>query len=215
MKYGMIAAAVLCASAAARADIVYQNSTGVVDNGHPVTNWQLAEDFQVSAPAVITGAQVPILELFGGSFGPGNLANWDGSLQWSIYLSDGMASGPNTQGPGTLLASGAGVNIQTTQTSATSNRGYYLFDFEFGQTIPIAANTRYWFGLHLNQDYDNAWLFWQQADTSTMERLVGRQNGVGNYGFQGAHDAFSLVPAPGSAVLLALGGFALRRKRRG
>lgn len=222
----MVSWIVLSMAGGVMADVVYNSgapfggSGDTPPNGYTVSNWQMAEDFQIATANTVNGASIPILSLVGNNLGQANLAGWDGTLQWAIYASVATvpADGPNQTKPGALIASGNGVGITTTPAGVYHDGGVtdelYTFDFSFGQDVSIAANTRYWFALHLNSTYSQKFLYWRQSDSAAGDRLVGRSGGVGTFGYQGAYAAYTLVPSPASASLLGLGGLALTRRRR-
>lgn len=210
---------VACGINVASAAIVYNNGSPLVpENGYQVNTQVLADDFQIPSAGIVNGASVPIMVQVGTNFGLANLGGWDGSLQWQI-----LAATPNTPlsttKPGTVVASGSGVSIVPTflyQTGSGSLiKQFYNFDFSFGQSVPIAANTTYWFSLHMNQGFGQNYMFWQQNNTINGDHLAAQTNGVGNWFIQNSDVSFQLVPAPSAALpLLGLGAFGLTRRRR-
>lgn len=203
------------------AAVVFDGGPGDVTNGQALF-WDMADDFEVSSDAQINGATVPIIAILGGL----NLATWDGSIRWTVYAAGPALVNPNgsvlsATTPGAVIAQGTGSNIETTFRSQSPGPfgdlyQYYSFDFDFGQDISIQANTRYWFGLHLNQSYTQAYLYWQQTNTHLLDHNFGRPNPQSNYGYQGSWVGFQLnynIPEPASAAFLAMPAAVLRRRR--
>ena len=204
------------------AAVVFDGGPADVANGQALY-WDMADDFEIPNSATVNGATVPILAILGGR----NLATWDGTLQWKVFAAGPPLLNPNgttlsTTTPGAVIAQGAGLGIQTTFLSESPGPfgdpyQYYSFNFSFGQDIALAANTRYWFGLHLNQSYTQAYLYWQQTNTHLYDHNFGRPNQQSAYGYQGSWVSFALnynVPEPASLALLGLPTLLLIRRAR-
>ena len=80
---------------------VYDNGPSTDSGGSAIGHLIAADDFILDTDAVLTGASVDV------SDGAGGAGHWDGTVQWWIMSNNGGA-------PGTVIASGAGQNIQQT-----------------------------------------------------------------------------------------------------
>ena len=104
-----------------------------IDTGWPMSAWVLAEDFELSGPATLTGAFVEWFET--------PPYNWDGQIQWYIFADNGGS-------PGTLLHQGAGKDVSTVLFSTHNGWRWYQTLVEFDSGVALAPGTRYWLGFH-------------------------------------------------------------------
>lgn len=209
-------------AASANAAIVFDGGPADIVNGQALF-WEMADDFEVPAAAVTNGASVPVLAILGGL----DLATWDGTIKWTVYAAGPALLNPNGSmlaetTPGAVIAQGLGQNILTTFKSQSPGPSgnlyqYYDFDFEFGQDIQLEANTRYWFGIHLNEHYTQAFLYCQETSARLFDHNFGRPNPSANFSYQGAWMSFKLthtIPAPGAAGLALSAALLMLRRRR-
>lgn len=185
---------------------LYDNGSANFTSGNELAQWLQTEDFTLSANASVGSATFSLLNTIVGN----NNANWDGGLQWWIFDSAGTT-------PGNVIATGNAQNVSVNYVT-TSGFDFYDVAFDFGTGVALSANTQYFFGLHMANDFDSRdELYWgstnfnntgtgQESDGGTMDNWVDN----------GTEHAFTLgpVPAPGTAVLLGLGGLVGARRRR-
>jgi hypothetical protein len=122
-------------------NLIYDNGGTDIntDSGNEMTNWRQADDFQLAANNVANAAECSWLTF------PGGRANWDGSVQWIIYL-DAAGS------PGAVHASGNGSNIVTVPIGNAQGFEWYTTSWDLGANVPLTAGTRYWLSLHFSLD---------------------------------------------------------------
>lgn len=198
-------AAVLGSACAASADPIFDN--GAPDmlhgSGREMTSWMQADDFVLSAPAQITEASFDW-------FTTGGLSNWDGSLTWTIFADSGANS------PGAMIASGGGLNVLT-EWQGSSNFDRYTTSFELNAPVDLAGGTKYWFALHLADDFSQRRdLYWADSASQQLsyswEALGGLASNWNSTSF--SDRSFSFVPAPGAAGLAMVGAALIGRRRR-
>jgi len=200
------------------ASVVYDNGTYVVtQSGNDATGWVQADDFTLSSGGTIGGAGIYIGTLMSGA---NQLSYWDNTLQYYIF-SD------NAGKPGTVLASGSGQNITTTDTGNLwqqaaqygSASNVWLFGFNFQNSFTAQAGTKYWFGVHLTSDYilndpyQSDCIFWLQNTTNGNAHETYSQTldnwtlspGPSGSGGERAYYLTTPVPIPGTLVLLFSG----------
>ncbi len=210
-SYAAILSLALAATAAVAGPVIYDNGGIVSAYGSNLEQFVLADDF-----VLVDGGVVADAGLYVGST-TGDLGGWDGTLAyWILADADGS--------PGSILTSGPGQNITTTQTHIAwcCNGNAWLFEFDLATPFDAAAGVTYWFGVHLAAGFDEnvpATLFWLgNGESGNMH-----QNHLGtfeNWDEEAFADvAFFLtttaeIPEPGSLALLVatLLGFGLRRR---
>jgi hypothetical protein len=168
---------------------VYDNGPSTDSGGAAVGHLIAADDFILDTDAVLTGASVDV------SDGAGGAAHWDGTVQWWIMSNNGGT-------PGTVIASGAGQNIQQTNLiPGPLGARNFTVTFNFGQDIHVTAYTTYWLALHLQANYDTMSVFWDHIYSYRNNRSYsgGELSGgvpdfTGQYGGTSPYDkAFLLL----------------------
>jgi hypothetical protein len=194
------------------AGIAFDNGQPDLQSGYEATNWVEADDFAFSSDTLLTGVNLWTVE--------DPYKNWDNTLEYFIFEN---AAGQ----PGSLIASGNGVNVTKTSTGRNL-RGYNEFAYSFDLLNPISvlANIGYFLGLHFSSDYDRDEIYWETTSTSTgfgsssYNSYLGNLN---NWSNNGTQLAFQLkgdtqpVPEPITILgTLAAGGIGtvLRRKSK-
>lgn len=214
---GMALAAALGFAGMARAAVIYDNGVPNYD-GIEATNLVQADDFTLGTASTVTGAGIYIA-------GFGGIGNWDGAVNYWIFSDSG--------GPDSILASGAGQNVSTTD--AGDDIGWccggnvFLVEFNFEADFAAAAGVTYWLGIHLSEDFTWDDIYWViSGDLGTGN---GRQSFNGTFDNWFNHQyrlAFYLIddreagesgdpvdtPAPAGLMLLGLGLAALGAARR-
>ena len=193
--------AALATVSVACGEMVYDNGPPNYAYGNELTQWTQAEDFAVAEDVIISTAGFSMFTYDG-------MNSWDGTLDWWIYEDAGGV-------PGTLLASGAAQNVETTFDQQAGSWDFYDFTFEFGgEGVAVNAGSIYWLALHAASDWvhqDD--LYW--AASNPNETYLGHDqlHGEGVWNPTGYQHSFWL-PAPGALALLGLAGLAARRRRR-
>jgi hypothetical protein len=106
-----------------------------------------AEDFTLGATQQVTAANFWTLER------PGQ---WDGTLSYFLFADNGGVPAS------AFFASGQGANV-TKQTTGNSAFGYteYAYSFDLANPVNLLASTKYWFGLHLSNNFDFDEIYWE------------------------------------------------------
>lgn len=137
---------VLCCMNDAGAAIVFDGGSpgynpGGYTPGWNLTNAVVANDFEVTAPTLLTGVTFWTLEPDASSF--------DGTINWFLFLdSDHKPSS-------TAFAHGTGSQI-----FHNPNVLGYQYDFSLGVTVLLNANQRYWLGIDLNAGTTASSIYW-------------------------------------------------------
>ena len=214
LTLGLTSAAIFIAASAARADVIYSNGTpDTTSGGNEATYWLQTENFELTSSSTINGAGVYIAGYDG--IGP-----WEGVVDYSIFAD-------NSGVPGTQLASGQGQNLMVTDTGNIWCCGgdSYLLQFSFQNDFDAAANTQYWFGIHLATDYNDIdGIFWVASGAPAVVDLDGYESEQGtldNWFDNGVTHAFYLtdtntVPEPLTLAVFGVGlaGAAAIRRRK-
>lgn len=126
-----------------------------LDSGNEMSQWVQADDFELASATALTGAEVDWFDLNAGN-------EWDGGIEWFIFA-DAAGS------PGAIVDQGTGSELTTTLISNANGWDWFTTSFAFDHSVPLAANTRYWFGLHwaADQDYvrDEVYFAFSQAQS--------------------------------------------------
>ncbi len=163
----------------------YLSKVTVYDNGDTdhgccseVTAHTLAEDFELSAAGTVSAATF-VLQALPGYF-PGN---WDGTMSWWIYADAGGQ-------PGTVLASGVAENLVWGLEQCCD---YYDVNFDLGTDVPLAGETRYWFGIHMAADWSGeVGLYWSLTDPGNYSTAYTATSATGPWSDSAHHLAFTL-----------------------
>lgn len=185
------------------------------ESGNETTQWVQAGQFSIAGGGSVASAGVYI----GSTVGP-LLTVWDGNLDYFIFADSGGA-------PGALQASGAGQNVQTTDTSTAWCCGGngFLFEFDLVNPFAAAAATNYWFGIHLSSNFDRDELYWMSHAGGGGGASESNGGTFDNWSPNSDTRVFFLadtpvgtqVPEPGTLSLFGLGALGLvwvRRRRR-
>jgi hypothetical protein len=134
------------------------------DSGNEMTNWIEADDFELTADCVITGAEADWFETGG--------TGHNGVIEWTIYNDAGGT-------PGGVVASGNGINIVTVLLGVNVWT-WYNSSWDFDQQVPLSANTRYWLGLHFSDRCDQRDdVYWAYSSQQFFNFSQESQNGCG------------------------------------
>ena len=134
------------------ATMLWDNGTVDHTHGLSVTGQDLADDFELGAAGDPTSVTMSCWDYDGIGFG-----TWDGVLRWWIYLDDAGS-------PGVLLYSGFGRNVLIL---GDGTPDFYWLTAQFGRSIHMEANTRYWIALHMGSGYDHSLYFsWAASNSS-------------------------------------------------
>jgi hypothetical protein len=219
----LAAALTFMGAAPASASIIFDNGAPDQDEGFQAQSWVEADDFQLLNATTLTDGHFWTLELTEGT-------PWDGTLEWFLFAD---AGGQPAAAP---FANGNGLNIVRTPTGVTVGfYDEYEYSFDLSAAVPLLGGTPYWFGLHLDADYDFAFsVFWETTasgfGSQSMNSLGGTFDnwqanidpddpvgGNTNLAFFLTDDLVAAVPEPGTLALFGvslLGLAALRRRRK-
>jgi hypothetical protein len=122
--------------------VVYDNGTTDpnVDSGNEMSEWVQADDFELTGATSIGGAEVDWFDINTGN-------QWDGGIEWFLFTDAGGS-------PGALVDTGTGSVTNSSLISNANGWDWFTTSFAFDHSVPLAANTRYWFGLHWAGDHD-------------------------------------------------------------
>jgi hypothetical protein len=209
------------AAGSASATVVYDGGPSDGLSGNEATHWLQTENFTLGSSNQITGAVIYI-----GGFGgtPSGIGNWLSSpvVNYSFY-SD------SSGGIGSLLVSGSGANIVTTDTGAPFVSGSDVYEVAFNLASPFTASggAQYHFGFHLSNETSGALpfnsIYWVTtpsiASNTGIESENAAQNNWADNGQRHAFQLTSAVPEPSTWAMMLLGfagiGFmAYRRKSK-
>jgi hypothetical protein len=133
---------------------IFNNGAPSLAHGREMTLWVQAEDFTVSQNSLLNNVQFWTLEA------PG--AVWDGTVNYFLFQDiDGQ---PDTQ----PLVSGLGTNVLKTATNRSLFDYYneFSYSFDLEKPVTIAADSTYWLGLHLSNNFDRDDIYWEATDSS-------------------------------------------------
>jgi hypothetical protein len=148
---------------------------------------RMAEDFELEANGIARWATF-VLQDLAYSFP----ANWDGSLQWTVFADGGGE-------PGLVLASGDALNLIATDRGG----GVYDVVFDLGRDVILDAGPRYWLGLHMAADWDSEdGLYWALTSPGFLSTAAVDIGCAGEWSDSAHHLAYTLL---GQEVLFADG----------
>ena len=154
--------------------VVYDNGSTApgVDSGNEMSQWVQADDFELTSATSLTGAEVDWFDL--------GYAGWDGGIEWFIFADAGGS-------PGAVVDTGTGSELNTNLISNANGWNWFTTSFALDHDVPLAANTRYWIGLHWAADHDygrdDVYWAWSQEYhfNMTMEsQFATFDNWIGN-----------------------------------
>jgi hypothetical protein len=206
------AAVALLWTPGARAGVVYDGGSPDGFGGLEATQYIEAENFALSTAANVNDAHVYIE-------GDSGISAWEGVANYYLFANNGGT-------PGTVLASGAGTGLTTTDTGIGAPTGGDIYKLSFNfPSFAATAGTEYFFGIHLATDYnDRDDIYW--GDTSSTASNPSESSYLGtmdNWESFGETLAFQLtssaaIPEPSTWAMMLLGfaglGYAGYRGRR-
>jgi hypothetical protein len=144
----------------------YANGAGPdYANGNEMTQWAQAEDFS-EVEGSIDAVTYSVLDI-----NNNGLANWDGTVQYAIYLGD-----PNG---GNIVASGDGV--KATAAFDQNNGTWDFYDISFGLEAPVnvVCDNTYWLALHMGSDFVFDGHYWSTQFSNGTATGVESNGGMG------------------------------------
>jgi hypothetical protein len=191
----------------AQAAVLFDSGSPNLQDGADISRSVSAEDFNLSQSANVTS-----IDFWAVEFGI-----WDGSLQYNLFTN------AVNQPSNTAFASGTGVNIVKTSTGRNS-QGFpeYKYSFDLSTPATLAANTTYWLGLHVNNNFNSGGLFWETTSSGFgLNSLNSFQGTFDNWSSNSNQLAFALngspttsVPEPFTIIGTLVGGTAAFRMRK-
>ncbi len=230
----IVAVFLLALSNSSNAYTIYDNGentggTGVAAKGIIISYALPADDFILESDSIANGADV--------IFGIHESVSWDNSIEWMFFDDNGGS-------PGSIVNFGVGSNftINSSSTVPPLNSDIVDASFDFGEDVNLAANTKYWFGIHA-LGVTGGWngLGWRTKGPSVGEDsksisipLLKRNDVLGDFysdinlwgstGTGGVDLSFRLnginaIPEPTTVTLLGIGlvglvGAEVRRRRK-
>lgn len=183
-------------SAYSQAVLLYDNGSPDYLGGYEMTEWTVADDFEVyfSAPASRVAFAMSDLSC---TFP----ANWDGYLRWWIYLDNGGL-------PGSYVASGFAPQISATlDFDNCPAAAYYSVNFQLGQMVPLSSGVRYWLALHMGADWSvNQDLYWGATSSGSYSSGVHSRWGTDPWATVGLEHSFR-ISLVGSDDYIFVDGF--------
>jgi len=173
-----LAACVLAVAVSGQAQAITIFDGGGPDqvNGNEMTLWVQAEDFSLTSPNLkVTDAHFWSLEGYG-TAGGGN--EWDGTLTYYFFAND------ETNGPkptGNPLYTGQGQSIVKAATGLMPlGLAEYKYSFDLVSPVTLAADTTYWFGLHLAADFEHRdEIYWETTSDGDGYGATGEEEYLG------------------------------------
>ncbi len=138
------------------AEVVFDNGPNDFPNGQDTGLILGVDDFEVSQNTFLTDAHFFTFE-------DPAFTNWDGTLDYFIYTDSGNM-------PENLIGSGSGQNIVKTEVTGTfvpsrPNAIHFEYSFDLVPPVHVESGVRYWFGLHLDQNFVLNHVYWQDTNS--------------------------------------------------
>ena len=154
--------------------------------GIEVTIRVIAEDFEFAGAETVT--------VTGARFWASG--DWDGTLEY-LFFENG-----DRRPAVTPFASGDGMNVSRTPLAG----GFEEFVFDLETPLMLAPGQTFWFGLHLNSEFDpniGGNMFWNQtAEGFGFSSRTAEAGDFRSWGFAPSHHAFQLIGVPEPARIL-------------
>jgi hypothetical protein len=151
-------------------------------NGNEMTQWAQAEDF-TGVTGDIGSVHFSALDI-----NNNGLANWDGTVQYAIYLGD-----PNNAN---VVASGDGQNVTAAFDQNNGSWDFYDFDFDLASPVSVTGGNTYYLALHLGADFVFDGIYWStQAANGTASGTESNGGFGGPWNANGLEHYFCLIGA--------------------
>ena len=164
---------------------LYDNGAGPdYANGNEMTQWAQAEDF-TGVTGTIGSVAYSALDI-----NNNGLANWDGTIQYKIYLGN-----PNDND---VVASGNGVKAVATFDQNNGSWDFYDFTFDLESPVDVDAGNTYWLGLHMGGDFAFDGIYWStQFANGTSPAVESNGSFDGPWNSNALEHYFALIEGKG------------------
>jgi len=195
--FALAGALLTSAPAFPQAVMLFDNGPPDYSNGHEMTMWTEADDFEVPFSAAATRVELSVADY---CVFP---VNWDNHLRWWILEDSGGLPGP-------VVATGFAPEVwYTLDFDNCPVAAWWDAWFPLGQMVDLTVGVRYWLAIHMAADWSvRDEIYWAVTVPGHFSPAANQMGGTGPWTSIAGFDLSFMISAVSDDTYVFVDGFA-------